>query len=33
MKQAEKAKAAGRYSEHGVIMNPDENEWHGQKWK
>ncbi|KAH0788321.1 Muscle-specific protein 20 [Histomonas meleagridis] len=33
MKQAEYAKQAGRYSEHGVIMNPHENEFHGQKWR
>ncbi|OHT14673.1 hypothetical protein TRFO_14845 [Tritrichomonas foetus] len=29
--QAQKTKDAGRYNEHGVMMNPDDNKYHGQK--
>lgn len=28
---AGKAKEESRYDEHGIIANPDENKWHGQK--
>jgi hypothetical protein len=31
MAQAQKAKDAGRYQEHGIVMNPAENQFHGQK--
>lgn len=33
MEQAQRAKDAGRYTEHGILMNPDDNTVHGQKWK
>ena len=33
MEQAQRAKDAGRYTEHGILMNPDDNTTHGQKWK
>jgi hypothetical protein len=29
--QALKAKEAGRYTEHGIISNPDDHKFHGQK--
>ena len=31
MKQAQEAKSAATYTEHGIVMNPDENRSHGQK--
>ena len=31
MRQAQEAKDAGRYTEHGILMNPSDNLNHGQK--